>query len=172
MTYTVNQSSINNSLSIKGRLVVAAVCIFISTMLSATPGYLPKAIDINKADTTVFIALPGIGSKLAARIIGFREQLHGFYSIEQIADIYGIPDSTFQKIKPWLFVSDSFIQKININTATIEDLKTPYISYNLANAIYQFRIQHGQFGSLEELRKIMLIDESVFKKIVPYLTTG
>ena len=34
-----------------------------------------QIIDINLADTTALIALPGIGSKLAARIISFRDKL-------------------------------------------------------------------------------------------------
>ena len=59
-------------------------------------------IDINVADTTAFIALPGIGSKLAARIVNFREKLGGFYSIEQVGETFGLPDSTFQKIKQYL----------------------------------------------------------------------
>ena len=59
-------------------------------------------IDVNTADTSAFISLPGIGSKLAARIVTFREKLGGFYSVEQIGETYGLPDSTFQKIKQWL----------------------------------------------------------------------
>lgn len=34
-------------------------------------------IDINTADTTAFISLPGIGSKLASRIVNFRDKLGG-----------------------------------------------------------------------------------------------
>jgi len=172
MTNGANQMTTKKTLGVTRNFAIVVMGIFLCGLLSAAPGYIPKSVDINKADTTVFIALPGIGSKLAAGIVRFRDQLHGFYSIEQVAEICGMRDSTFQKIRPWLFVSDSFIQKININTATIEDLKTPYINYNLANAIYQFRIQHGKFARLEDLRRIMLIDETVYKKIVPYLTTG
>jgi DNA uptake protein ComE-like DNA-binding protein len=45
------------------------------------------SVDINSADTSAFIALPGIGSKLAARIVNFRDKLGGFYSIEQVKNI-------------------------------------------------------------------------------------
>src|SRR6185503_6381802 len=60
------------------------------------------AIDINTADTSALISLPGIGNKLASRIVNFRDKLGGFYSIEQVGETYGLPDSTFQKIKQWL----------------------------------------------------------------------
>jgi DNA uptake protein ComE-like DNA-binding protein len=45
-----------------------------------------------------------------------------------------------------------------------------YIRWQLANAIVEYRNQHGAFTSLEELKKIALIDEATFAKIIPYLT--
>ena len=59
-------------------------------------------VNINTADTSAFIALPGIGNKLALRIVNFRDKLGGFYSIDQIGETYGLPDSVFRKIKPIL----------------------------------------------------------------------
>jgi DNA uptake protein ComE-like DNA-binding protein len=135
-----------------------------------TTDYIPKVVDINKADTTVFMALPGIGSRLAACIVKYREQLHGFYSVDQVAETYGLPDSTFRKIRKWLVVKDTCIQRININKATIEELKFPYISYNLANAIYHYRQQHGDYKSLQDLQKIVLVNDSLLNKLSPYLS--
>ncbi len=60
------------------------------------------AVDINTADTTAFIALPGIGSKLANRIIAFRAKLGGFDSIGRIREVYGLRDSVYQKLLPYL----------------------------------------------------------------------
>ncbi len=153
----------------KNFFTIAALLI-LSSAIHANPDYSPKIIDINMADTTVFISLPGIGSKLATRIVTYREKLHGFHSVEQVAETFGLPDSTFQKIKPRLVVSDSAITKININKATAEDLKTPYINYNLANIIFQYRVQHGPYKNLADLKKIMLIDDVLLNKISPYLT--
>lgn len=129
-------------------------------------------IEVNEADTAAFIALPGIGSKLAYRITNFRDKLGGFYSADQIGETYGLPDSTFQKIKPYLNADASAVRKININTTSKEELKVhPYIRWNLANAIVEYRTQHGgRFSSLDDLKNIVLIDEATFDKIVPYLT--
>jgi len=130
-----------------------------------------KDVDINSADTTAFIALPGIGSKLAARIINFRDKLGGFFSINQIGEIYALPDSTFQKIKLYLKVETNAIKKININTAGIEELKAhPYIKYNFANSIIAYRNQHGPFTAIQDLKKIMIITDDVYSKMAPYLT--
>lgn len=130
----------------------------------------PTVIDINGTDTTALIALPGIGNKLAARIVAFREKLGGFHSVEQIGETYGLPDSTFQKIKGRLQVDENSIRKIKVNTATKDELKAhPYIRWNLANAIVEYRNQHGDFKNLDELKNIVLVDEATFKKIEPYL---
>lgn len=151
-------------------LLMIFLCIPCLAKAQPDKGYTPKSIDINKADTTVFISLPGIGSRLASRIVNYREKLGGFISVEQVGETFGLPDSTFEKIKPWLTVSSTAVQKININRATPEQLKTPYINFNLANIIYQYRLQHGLYKSLADLKKIMLIDEVLFNKITPYLT--
>jgi len=130
-----------------------------------------QVIDINMADTSAFIALPGIGSKLAARIINFRDKLGGFYSINQVGETYGLPDSTFQKIKPFLKLENILVKKININTATTDELKAhPYIRYSLANPIVVYRNEHGPFTKLEDLKKVMAITEDVYNKLKPYVT--
>lgn len=127
-------------------------------------------VTINEADTAALIALPGIGSRLASRIVNFREKLGGFYSVDQIGETYGLQDSVFQKIKSYLQISGS-VKKLNVNTATKDELKMhPYIKWNLANAIVEYRNQHGNFKSLDELKNIALMDEVMFEKIVHYLT--
>lgn len=128
-------------------------------------------IDVNTADTTAFIALPGIGSKLAARIINFRDKLGGFYSINQVAETYELPDSTFQKIRPYLKLENNVLKKININTATLDELKAhPYIRYSMANPIIAYRNEHGPFSKTEDLKKVMAVTEEAYIKILPYLT--
>ncbi len=132
--------------------------------------YTPTMVDINQSDTTPWIALPGIGSKLAFRIVNFRDKLGGFIAVDQVAETFGLADSTFHKIKPRLQFSPTAIRKININTADANQLKHPYIKWNIANAIIQYRQQHGPFKSVNELKKIMIIDEALLQKIAPYLT--
>jgi DNA uptake protein ComE-like DNA-binding protein len=130
------------------------------------------SIDINTADTNALIALPGIGSKLAARIVLFREKLGGFYSIDQIAETYGLADSVFLKISPYLQYTNNNAQLkfISINLADAATLsKHPYINYRLANAIVQYRQQHGPFKQVEDLQQIMLITSQVYNKLLPYL---
>ncbi|MEP6748606.1 MAG: helix-hairpin-helix domain-containing protein [Bacteroidota bacterium] len=129
-----------------------------------------KQIEINTADTSVLIALPGIGSKLAARIVNFRDKLGGFYSVKQVGETYGLPDSTFSKIQSSLQCNHAAVKQFNINTVDANTLKQhPYIRWNLANAIVQYRAQHGNFKSIEDLQLIAVITPDIFEKVKAYL---
>jgi DNA uptake protein ComE-like DNA-binding protein len=64
-----------------------------------------NSIEINSATSEEWKALPGIGDVLSNRIVKFRASLGGFSSIDQVAQTYGLSDSTFQIIKPYLKLS-------------------------------------------------------------------
>jgi DNA uptake protein ComE-like DNA-binding protein len=130
-----------------------------------------NTVDINSADTAAFIALPGIGSKLANRIVNFRDKLGGFYKVDQVSETFALPDSTFQKIKPYLVLSGVTVKKININRASAGEMKVhPYIRYNLAAAIVQYRSQHGDFKEVSDIKKIMMVTDDIYNKAAPYLS--
>lgn len=129
-------------------------------------------VDINGSDTGEWKKLNGIGSGYAKRIVNFRNKLGGFVSVEQVSETYGLPDSVFQKIKAKLKSNTSNVRKLNINNSTTEELKAhPYIGYSVANAIVQYRKEHGNFSSVTDLQKIGAIDDKLYRKISPYLTT-
>ena len=93
--------------------------------------------------------------------------------ISNVDETFGLPDSTFQKIKGFLVISYTELRQININTATIDQLKShPYIRYVIANAIVQYRNQHGNFTAIDDIKKIMLITEDVFNKLAPYIVVN
>ena len=131
----------------------------------------PIRVDANTADTAAFIALPGIGSKLAARIVAFREKLGGFYAVEQIREVYGLSDSTFQIISPYLQLPDAgAVKRININRATADEMKGhPYIKPALASAIVAYRKANGNFEKVEDILNIMSVTGELFQKLRPYI---
>ena len=129
--------------------------------------------DVNLSDSITWSKLPGIGEKLASRIIHFREKLGGFYRIDQVSETYGLPDTTFQKIKPYLKIHSVSLRQININTATKEILVShPYIRWQTARSIINYRLQHGSFRSVSELLQLAQMDTTQFEKLKPYLTVN
>jgi len=128
-------------------------------------------IDINSANPEEFAQISGIGPVLSERIVKFRDKLGGFISIDQVDEVYGINDTLFLDIKPFLLMNDGTVVKIPINSATYEELAAhPYISKKLASLIVNYRSQHGDYLVVEDLRKIKVLDEDTFIKILPYLS--
>lgn len=128
-------------------------------------------ININRAGLEEWMQLRGIGAGYAKRILNFREKLGGFLTVEQVAETFGLPDTTFEKIKPFLVADTQSLRRININLATEQELKAhPYIDWRTAKNIIAFREQHGNFPAVETLLKIGSIDEALFQRIAPYLT--
>ena len=61
-------------------------------------------ININTADQTQLVTLSGIGAARAADIIAYRTEHGSFQTIEEIMNVSGIKESTFQKIKDQIVV--------------------------------------------------------------------
>lgn len=127
-------------------------------------------IELNAADSAIMEGIRGIGPVFASRIIRYRNRLGGFYSKEQLREVYGLDSLKYLQLKDWVIVDVSFIQKININTATFDQLKRhPYLSYKQMNAIIQYHKQHGDYKSSDDLRKVAILNEEIIRKIEPYL---
>jgi len=126
--------------------------------------------DINTTDTTQLIKLKGIGSKLSARILKFRDGLGGFHSTSQFSEIFGLDSLALSELNKYAKVQ-SGIKKININTASIDELgHHSYLRNKKINAvIINYRAQHGPYKSVDDLRKVRVLDEKMIEKIQPYL---
>lgn len=131
----------------------------------------PQPVDINTADSLDFDQLPGIGPGFARRILRFREKLGGFYDVTQIAETYGMPDSVFVKIQPFLRMGSISLRKIDLNHTDEKSLaEHPYINTKLAAQIVRYRSVHGPFGSTEALKQLPLVDDIIYRKIENYIT--
>jgi len=125
--------------------------------------------DLNTADTTQLKLINGIGTGYAKRIVKYRDALGGFYDSNQVREVYGLPPATSDELLKYAFIK-AVVKKINVNSATINDLdKHPYISYKLASLIVNYRTQHGNFKSVEDLNHIKALDKDILSKFAPYL---
>jgi competence protein ComEA len=66
----------------------------------------PQRIDINRAETWLLDALPGIGSGRAEAIVDYRNQNGPFHKIEDLLNIQGIGESTLDEMRDFITVKD------------------------------------------------------------------
>jgi len=130
------------------------------------------AQDINTVDTTQLKNVYGIGSILAKRILQFRDRLGGFISENQFEEVYGLDSAVVNRLKTEFYISKEFSpRKININTVTAKELsKHPYINLKQSELILNYRFQHGDFTSADQLHNIIKLNKETIEKIKPYIT--
>ena len=127
-------------------------------------------IELNTAGTELLKKLKGIGDSYSNRIVKYRNLLGGFVKKEQLMEVYGMDTALYNQINDKVTVDASKIRKININKCSVELLKKhPYIKWNVASAIINYREQHGNFSVIADIKKTDLIDEDLFGKVAPYL---
>ena len=63
-----------------------------------------EKININTADTETLMLLPEIGEKTAEAILLYRQKNGAFQGIEEIQNVSGIGEKTFEKISDYIVV--------------------------------------------------------------------
>lgn len=66
----------------------------------------PQKIDINRADTWLLDALPGVGPGRAQVIVDYRTRNGPFHRIEDLLNIQGIGESTLDEMRDYITVKD------------------------------------------------------------------
>ncbi|MES2519507.1 MAG: helix-hairpin-helix domain-containing protein [Bacteroidota bacterium] len=128
----------------------------------------PVNFDLNRADTNDLKKLKGIGSKLSARIIKYRDMIGGFYSENQVKEVYGLDSIVVDEVLKYGTIKNPLLRKIKINEVTAEEFKHYYIRPYIAKSIIAYRQQHGNFSSRKDFEPIKLLDAKTLDKVFPY----
>jgi len=95
-------------------------------------------LDINKADSAAFEALPGIGPYFASKMVSYRTSLGGYSYPEQLLDIYHFDRDKYDGLKD--LITCSAPDPFPIWTLPEADLaRHPYISKAEAHAVVLYR---------------------------------
>ncbi|MCB8995193.1 MAG: helix-hairpin-helix domain-containing protein [Bacteroidales bacterium] len=128
-----------------------------------------KILDLNTADSAEFLSVRGIGPFYAGQIIQYRERLGGFYSADQLLELWGMDTVKLALIKSQISIDTSKIKRINLNSATLKEMEShPYLNTRQAKAIIQYRTFTGKIVSADELLKNNLLTEEEFRRVEGY----
>lgn len=140
-----------------------------TTEKTTTPPKKEIVQDLNTATASSLQRVRGIGPSYSQRIVKYRTLLGGFSHEDQLGEVYGLKDETIKALLEQ-FTIQSSVQKFRINTDSIQLLaKHPYISYDLAKVIINYRAANGDIRSLVDFKNIRAVDDSTYIKLKPYL---
>ena len=127
-------------------------------------------LNLRTADTTELKLIRGIGSYRAKMIVRYREQLGGYARVEQILEARGMDTVVADSILPHFYIDSVVLNKMPVNKIRPEVLhRHPYLSFEQAKAIYEYRRRHIRIKSAEELKKIKGLSPTDIEKISIYL---
>jgi len=128
-------------------------------------------VELNSADTTELMQIRGIGRGYARGIVRFRNETGGFVSVEQLQEIYGMRPENYKRIRPFCTIDTSLVQKIKINTASVDRLnRHPYLNFQQSKAIYDLRRKKGRLETIDELNILKDLPPETLLKMRPYFS--
>ena len=129
-------------------------------------------LGLNSADSVDLRKIRGIGKVLSKRIVKYRNILGGFYSIDQLKEVYGIDSLLYEEIKTNFNIDTNLIEKININMINEEELsKHPYISRYEAKGIITYReYKNGRINNLKDLLQNNILTMDAYNRVYKYLS--
>ncbi|MEI6883477.1 MAG: helix-hairpin-helix domain-containing protein [Bacteroidota bacterium] len=127
-------------------------------------------VDINRADTLELQRLKGIGPSYARRIVQYRNKLGGFINVRQVLEVWGMDSIHYNLIRQNIIIKEDTVRRIDLNTITFKELlKHPYFPYELTRSLVIYRQKHKVIRSVDELKLVEGVNDSVFGKIRPYV---
>ena len=128
-------------------------------------------IDLNRATEEELQQIKGIGPFYSKNIVAYRQKLGGYYNFEQLHEVYRMRPKVIELLKSHCYIQDPDLRKLPINSDSIRLIALhPYLSWNQARVIVNYRHQHGAYTTSEQLLDIKIIPDSLFQKISPYIS--
>ena len=152
-------------------------------------------IDLNQAQRADLRTIPGIGEKLADRIVEYREAKGPFGSLDELRNVSGIGPAMLTRLQVHLRINPPRIvrgarpdtpdtqgpanvrkvtpaTKIDLNRASAEQLRTlPGIGPALTTRILDAR-RERPFRSVDDLRRVKGVGAKTLEKLRPFIEVG
>ena len=137
------------------------------------PHPIEEPVELNTADSAALRSISGIGPKTVGAILTYRERLGGFLRAEQLAEVPGVTERTYEKILKQIYCDSCKIRKIDINFASPKVLgKHPYIAPQALRKLLKARQLKGGWSTAGELVEQNILTREEAARLAPYLQFG
>ena len=124
-------------------------------------------VELNTADTTQLMRIPGIGPVYAQMIVNYRRQLGGFHDVAQLHELEALPEN----IGDWVQVTEPAKEVLRINHMTLTQLRShPYLTFYQARAIVEYRKREGNIRDIRQLLFLEGFSKADVERLRPYLS--
>lgn len=125
--------------------------------------------DLNTCDSIDLVKVFGIGPTMSNRILKYRNRLGGFYDFAQLNEVYNLKPEVVEELRKKFVIKSEHINKLKINSASFTDLiKHPYLTKNEVNVLLNYRKQHGNYNSMEDIGKTLIFDDKKLQLLKNY----
>lgn len=146
----------------------------------------PFKFDPNTATFEEFVSL-GLSKSTAASIIKYRRRGKVFSIPEEFAACYGVTDSAYRALKPYISIAPEYAPKpfereeremrdsiihyaqFRIDTVTVAYLRTIGFSHRRATAFVRYRDMRGGLRNIEEVRECYVISSAECDTLARYI---
>jgi len=90
-----------------GLAVAFALLTSTGVALAASQPAPETKINLNTASAEQLTALPGVGEKLAARIVEYRQKSGSFKSVQELMNVKGVGEKNLARIQGYLTLGDA-----------------------------------------------------------------
>ena len=125
-------------------------------------------IDLNAADSATLTRIPGIGPTFARRIVSYRRQLGGYYTVLQLQEVYDMDYERFCTLRPWFKIGIK-PDRIDLKGVVGDSiLRHPYINYKQRAEIKRLLRSSQWQGSWVQLLKLPTFTKEDSIRLSPY----
>lgn len=156
------------------------------SVIISTPQY--SSFDPNEADYTTLVKA-GLPRNIAVNLIRWRESGKVFRIKEDIALCYGMTDSLYCILEPYITIGEKYRIKpkvadqnkpteskreyiyspFRIDTATANYLRTIGFSSRQADLVIRYRDMIGGYRNIEEFEECYAVDSAMAARLKPYI---
>ncbi len=90
-----------------GLALAVAALLFAGTALAAGKPKPTGKVNINTASVEQLSTLPGVGPRIAARIIEYRQKSGAFRTTHDVMNVKGVGEKNYAKMESWLTVGEA-----------------------------------------------------------------